>query len=99
MAYFSQLEHKMKIITISVSPIGLDERLRDGLRGRRSILPRVERDGVRGQCGERPSLDEAVGADDAAEHPGNQEPARDPLGQGEHLRVNAGSYPIIELHI
>ena len=75
---------------IYVAPIGLDERLRDGLRGRRRLLPRLQRDRVGGQRGERPSLDEAVGADHAAEHLGNQEPARDPLGQGEHISFHAG---------
>ena len=33
---------------------------------------------------------QAAGPDHAEEHPGHQDPARDPRGEGEHLQQHAG---------
>ncbi len=60
------------------SSTGFDKRLRDGVSRRRRLLPRVKRDGVRGQRGECSPLDAAVGADHAQKHPWYQKPSRDP---------------------
>ena len=63
---------------LSASSSGFDKRLRDSVRRRRRVLPRVERHGVRGQRGECSPLDTTVGADHAQKHPRYQKPSRDP---------------------
>ena len=69
---------------------GANQRLGDGVCRRRCLLSREQCHRVGGQCGERPSLDTATGADHAAEHFGHQEPTRDPQRSREYLRFHAG---------
>ena len=70
--------------------LGPHQRLRHSVRGRRRLLPRLQRDRVRGQRGERAPLDAALGADHAQKHLGYEEPPRDPLRQRKHFVSHAG---------
>ncbi len=71
------------------APGSVDARLRDRVRRRGRLLPGVKRHRVRGQCGERASLDTTIGADHPAKHPRYKEPARDSQWSREHFRLDA----------
>ena len=73
-----------------MSPQGADQGQRDGVCGRRGLLQGQQRHGECGQRGERPPQHQAAVPDHPEEHPGHQEPARDPQWQGGNLRSNAG---------
>ena len=69
---------------------GLDQRLRDRVRRRRGLLPRLQRNHLRGQRRERAPLHATPGADHAEKYIGHKKPPRNPERQREHLRVHAG---------
>ena len=69
--------------------LGANSRLGDGLSGRRRLLPCLQCHRVGGQRGKRSPLHAIAGPNDTAEHPGNQEPPRDPQWPREHIRIHA----------
>ena len=69
--------------------LGANSWLGDGLSGRCRLLPCLQCHRVGGQRGKRSSLHAAAGTNDAAEHPGNQEPPWDPQWPREHIRIHA----------
>lgn len=60
------------------------------IRGRRSLLPRFQCDGVRCQCGECPPFDAVAGPDHAPQHHGNATITRDPERTDDPLGQHAG---------
>ena len=69
---------------------GLDQRLRDRVRRRRGLLPRLQRNHLGGQRGKRAPLHAALGTNYVEKYFGHEKPPRDPERQGEHLRLDAG---------
>jgi len=69
---------------------GFDQGLGDGIGGRGRLLPSQQRDGVGSERRERPSLDPPARTDHAPQRPRHQEPLRDTVREGHHIRIDAG---------
>ncbi len=67
-----------------------DEGLGDGGGGRRCVLPDQRAHDLGDERRGRVALDAAPRADDAAQHPGNQDAVRDPRREGERRALHAG---------
>ena len=81
---------KTKISLVFLPDAGAYSWLRDGVRRRRRLLPRVQRHGVGGQRGERSPLDSASGSNYAPEHSRNEKSSRNSQRSRKYLGVDAG---------
>lgn len=70
---------------------GVDQRLCDGERGRRGLLPGPERHPGRSEHHQRRRRHPTVGSDHPEERAGNQEPRRDPLRPRGDRSQHAGT--------
>ena len=84
-------DNYMLPLTLPPRDLGPDKRLCHRFGGCGGLLQGVQRHRLRGQCGERTSLDAAVSSDHAAKHSGHQELARDSQRPRKHFQFHAGN--------
>ena len=84
-------------VGLCVWPVDTVERLCDGVRRCRRLLPRVKRHHLSDERRGRSPIHSAARSDDTAQRPRHQEPLRDPLRPREHQPLHAGPYTPLSL--
>jgi len=65
--------------------LGIDQRQRDGVCGRRGLLSGVQRYDIGGQCGQRSPIHQVIGSNHIEKRLGHQAVARNPQRPRRHI--------------